>query len=223
MRPFSTVAVGVKAAVTGVGIDIAPPVGPHLNARLSGGYFAYNTNIRADKIVYNGDLQFRRGNFSLDYFPFSGKFREGFRISPGLTFYNGNSGTATTSVAGGQYFFLNGVQYTSSATDPVHGTANLDFGRTVAPSITVGFGNMIPRDGARWSIPFEIGFDYVGRPAIALNLSGSACQLAVCTPIASNSTTQANIKGEQAMLASDLSGFRFWPVASIGIAYRFGH
>lgn len=223
MRPFSTVAIGAKAAVTGIGIDIATPVGPRLNARLSGGYFAYNTNIRADKIVYNGDLQFRRGNLSLDYFPFSGKFREGFRISPGLSFYDGNSGTATTTVAPGQYFFLNGVQYTSSATDPVHGTANLDFGRKIAPSITVGFGNMIPRDGAHWSIPFEIGFDYVGRPTVALNLAGTACQPAGCSSVASSAAIQNNIKGEQTMLANDLSGFRFWPVASIGIAYRFGH
>lgn len=222
IRPFSTFAVGATAGVTGVGLEIATPVGPRLNARLSGGYFAYNTNIRADKIVYNGDLQFRRGNVSLDYFPFSGKFREGFRISPGLTFYDGNSGTATTAVAAGQYFFLNGVQYTSSATDPVHGTANLDFGRKIAPSITVGFGNLIPRDGAHWSIPFEIGFDYVGRPTVALNLAGSACQPAGCAPVASNATIQANIKGEQTMLQNDLSGFRFWPVASIGVAYRFG-
>lgn len=223
MKPFSTFALAAKAGVTGIGLDLSTPIGPRLNARIGGSYFAYNTNIRADKIVYLGDLQFRRANISLDYFPFSGKFREGFRISPGLTVYNGNSGTATTTVAGGQYFFLNGVQYTSSPTDPVRGTANLDFGRQVAPSITVGFGNMIPRDGAHWSIPFEIGFDYVGRPTVALNLTGSACQPAGCAPVASNANIQANVKGEQTMLANDLSGFRFWPVASIGISYRFGH
>ena len=221
-KPFSSYAATAKIGVGGYGLDLATTLGPRMNLRVGGSYFEYNLNILADKIVYNGDAQLRRASMSVDYFPFSGRLREGFRVSPGVTLYNGNKANAVATVAPGQTFFLANVPYVSSTSDPVHGNGSISFGNQVAPSITVGFGNMIPRNGAHWSVPFEIGFEYVGQISVGLNLNGTACQNNVCQQIATNPSAQANLVKERQQLSDDLNRFRFYPIASIGVSYRFG-
>ena len=134
---------------------------------------------------------------------------------------------------GGGTFTLNDIDYTSgdqNNANPVSGSFDLKFGNKVAPIFTTGFGNMLPRRaGKHFSVPFEIGFEYISTPLIALNLSGFACQVgqpkvngAGCNSIASDPTTQQNIVQEQNDLNSDISPLRFYPVLSIGIAYKFG-
>ena len=55
-------------------------------------------------------------------------------VSPGVLLYNGNRGTATASVPGGQSFSLGGNTFYSSAADPVRGNGTLNLG-TVSPMI----------------------------------------------------------------------------------------
>jgi hypothetical protein len=40
---------------------------------------------------------------------------------------------------------------------------------------TVGWGNLVPRNHRRFSLPVEFGFIYTGAPRTALSLQGSAC------------------------------------------------
>ena len=216
-RLFSAFAVQVKAGVAGVGFDLATPLARKVNLRGGASFFSYGHHFDEDGIGVDGTLNFRTVNASLDFFPFGG----GFRISPGVVLYNGNHVMANASVPGGQSFTLNGVNYTSSTTDPVRGTFDVSFGHKVAPSLTVGFGNMIPRSGRHWSVPFEIGFEYIGAPLIALNLTGSACNSGFCASVQNDPTIKANVQKEQADLNSDISPLRFYPMASIGIGYRF--
>ncbi len=128
---------------------------------------------------------------------------------------------------GGQAFSLGDGDYTSSTTDPVHGTFDLAFGSKAAPSLTVGFGNILPRKpGKHFSVPFEFGFEYIGPPTVTLTLAGTACQqgqpaVIGCQSIASDPTTQANIRQEQTDINSDLSPLRFYPIVSIGLGYKF--
>jgi hypothetical protein len=110
----------------------------------------------------------------------------------------------------------------------VTGNFGLSFGNKVAPSLTMGLGNMIPRKGGHWSMPFEIGAEFIGTaPQISLGLTGMTCQGSAttnCTSIASNSTTQQNIVAEQASLNSNIpSQLRFFPIVSIGLSYKFSH
>jgi len=221
IRPFSTVAVAVKFGVAGIGFDVATPLAQHFNLRVGGSLFSYSGNFNNDGIDIDGDLKFRSGTASLDWYPFHG----GFRISPGLTFYNGNNLNATTFVPPGQSFSLGDANYYSSTTDPVNGTASFYFGKRVDPSITVGFGNMIPRSGHHVSFPFEIGFQYIGVPTLTLNLQGSACIYAnipaSCAPVQSDPSTEANLRQEEADINSDIRPLRFYPIVSQGVSVRF--
>ena len=222
-RPFSSLGIGLKIGVGGYGLDLATPIGPRMNLRVGGSYFSYDLNLLADHVHYTGNLELRRVNVAVDIFPFGDRGREGFRITPGVTVFNGNHAHAAASVEGGQNFNLNNQQYTSDPNDPVHGAAALDFGKGTAPSLTIGFGNIIPRSGAHWSFPVEIGFEYVSRVFVTLSLAGSACQADGCGPMQDDPETQSNVISEQQQLGNDLETLRFYPIASVGVAYRFGH
>jgi hypothetical protein len=217
-RPFRTYAVQVKIGFAGIGVDLATPLAQRLNVRIGGSFFSYNGTFNADGLNIYGDAKLRSGTLSVDWFPFNGRFR----ISPGLTLYNGNNLNAGVSVpAGGTFDLGDGPTYTSSASDPVHGTASLTFGKRTAPSLTMGWGNMIPRSGKHYSMPFEFGFQYIGDPLLAISLAGTACSNAGCSDVATDPTSQANLQQEVQELNSDLQPLRFYPIVSIGAAWKF--
>ena len=221
IRPFSTAAIAVNFGSGGIGVEFAMPLAQHFNLRVGGSFFSYSGNFNSDGIMIDGDLKFRSGRASLDYYPFHG----GFRISPGVTFYNGNNLNATTLVPGVQSFSLGDTDYFSSTTDPVHGTASFYFGKRVAPSLTIGFGNMIPRSGRHVSFPFEIGFQYIDAPTITITLQGTACiyanNPASCSPVATDPETQANLQQQEADINADIKPLRFYPILSQGVSVRF--
>ncbi len=223
VEPFSAIAIQIKVGLGGFGIDIATPVASRLNLRGGATFLSYNPNLTIDGETINGAIKLQSVSENFDFFPFGNRFR----ISPGVVFYNGNHISATTSVPGGQTFTLNDVAYISSPSDPIRGTFGLSFGNQLAPSLTMGFGNMIPRNGGHWSIPFEIGAEYIGKkPVIALSLAGTACQMSTapanCSSVASDPTTQQNVVAEQSDLNGDIpAALRFFPIVSIGVSYRF--
>lgn len=219
MQPFSAVAVGVTVGSTGIGVLVATPLGEHFNLRGNAGFYNYTGNFSSDGIDYAASIKLRSVSESFDWFP----FHNGFRISPGLTIDNGNSFSAALSVPAGQTASLGDTTYTSSPMDPIHGTATFSFGRHVAPSITTGWGNVIPRNGRRHhlSIPFEVGFQYIGTPLIALNIAGTGCDQQGCADLQTDPTSIANIQQQQAKLNHDIHPLRFFPILSTGVAWSF--
>lgn len=222
MRPFSAVGVDVKFGVGGVGFDVATPLAPKLNLRGGASFFSYDiTNLSESGFNVNGTITLRSVNTSVDWYP----FHNGFRVSPGVTLYNGNRFSGNAAVPGGDTITLNGTDYTSDPSDPIVATftnqANR-FGNTVAPSITTGWGNIVPRTrGSHWSVPFEIGFEYIAPPKVLLNLTGSACSSDGCGNVQTDPITQANVQAQQKIINSDIYELRFYPIVSIGVGYKF--
>lgn len=218
-KPFSAVGLELKVGIGGVGFDVATPLARHFNLRAGASFFNYALTSSDNGINYTGTLKLQSADASLDYYPFHGTFR----LSPGVAFSNQNHVNASAVVPGGQSFTLNDTDYTSDPADPVTGTGYLELGEKVAPSFTLGWGNMIPRHGGHWSVPFEIGFKYIQQPTVKLMLAGSACQDGVCSNVATDPETQSNVQGEENTLNKDLSPLRFFPIVSIGVSYKFGH
>ncbi len=214
---YSKVGIGVKLSTLGVGIEAATPITRSLNVRGGFNFFRISRGFTNDGISYDGQLHLQSGEAHLDWFPFGG-----FHISPGLLFYNGNSVVATASVPGGQLFSLGGTQYESDPSAPVTGAGNLDFVK-VAPTLMIGVGNLIPRNGRHYSFLFEVGAAYQGSARVALSLAGNVCDSTgtICRPISSDSTVQANIQAQQQKLQKDVNPFRFFPVISAGIGFNF--
>lgn len=204
----------------------------HLNLRSSGSVLNYSTNFTASGIAADGQLNLKSAGTALDIYP----FHKGFRISPGLLFYNGNQVTATGNVAGGASFTLNNQTYysananaTTGAT-PVNGNAVLSL-HTTKPAFTItsGWGNTLPRNG-HWSFPFEVGVALTGAPSLNVNLGGWACYdqaQTVCTDITSKTDPialeiQSNLQAQVAKWTNDIEPLKTYPIASFGVAYSFG-
>ncbi|HLW82436.1 MAG TPA: hypothetical protein VKS20_10390 [Candidatus Acidoferrales bacterium] len=212
------IGVGAKISLLGIGIEAATPLSRKLNLRGGFNFLNYSRGLTNDGIHYDGKLNFRSGELHLDWFPFGG----GFHLSPGVLFYNGNKVTANASVPGGSTFTLNGTQYESDPTNPITGNGSLTFPKA-APSILVGFGNMLPRSGRHFSFNFEVGGEYVGSPAVTLGLQGNACDTSGlnCVNAATDPGVQTNIQGQEKKINHDLAPFKFFPQISLGFGINF--
>jgi hypothetical protein len=217
-HPFRSYAIAFRLGIGGIGGEVATPLMRRLDLRAGGEAFTYSTTFTTNGLSADGSLKLGDAFATLDYHP----FRNGFRLSPGLTLSNRNNVSANLSVPGGSTFTLNDVDYTSEASDPITGTAAATFGNKVAPRFTIGWGNSFPRYGGHWSFPVELGFYYSSYPKVALALAGSACSSDGCGSI-DTPDNEANIQGEETKLNNDLAPARFFPVLSFGVGYRFGH
>ena len=210
--------VGVKLGTLGIGFDGAVPVSDRVNVRGGVNFFNFNHDFDNDGITLAAQLKMRSVHAQVDFFPSNGSFH----VSPGLMLYNGNRVEATAFVPPGTTFDLGGEQLLSSPSSPVSGRATVGF-KKVAPSITVGWGNIVPRGNRRWSIPVEIGAVFSSAPTAAYTLAGSACLAngTNCRNIASDPRLQADVLQQQADLNSDLSMLKIIPVISFGFGYGF--
>lgn len=211
------IGVGVKLSLLGIGGEAAVALGKRVNVRGGFNFFNYSRGFDKDGISYGAQLAFRSAEAHLDWFPLGG-----FHLSPGLLFYNDNHIDATAAVPAGQQFTLGGVTYSSSAANPVTGTAKVGFNK-VAPSFLIGFGNLIPRNRRRFSFTTEFGVAYTGAPKASLNLQGTACTVpaAICVNAATDPIVQSNVQSEVAKVNHDVSVVKIWPLASFGFAVNF--
>jgi hypothetical protein len=183
--PFSRVALGVGVSPLGMGLQLATNISSHFNLRGTGNIFKYTDNFTTNGFNASAQLNLASAGASLDFYP----FRAGFRLSPGLLFYNGNQLTVSTTVPAGNSFTLNGQTFysgdpaTTPGATPITGNATLGLNSTKpAFTITTGWGNMIPRKGGHLSFPFELGVAITGSPSVNVNLGGWACESELVTP-----------------------------------------
>lgn len=217
--------VGLAAGSLGAGVQGAVSVTKYSNVRGGFNDFSYNDTFSKDGITYGGTLKLRSAQVTYDqYFAHMG----GFHISPGALIYNGNAGNATANVSSGQSFSLGGTTYYSGATSPITGTGTIGFNKA-APMVLIGFGNLLPRSSRHFGVSFEAGVVFQGSANARLNLAGSACPSAAaaagpasnCPNAATDALVQANVQSEQNKLNTDLNPFKYYPVISLGVSYKF--
>jgi hypothetical protein len=219
-HPFSAIGFDSHTGLAGTGFDIATPLARKFNLRAGADFFSYATAFQQQGANIGINLRMKTGRTSLDWFPFGGRFR----LSP-LLVANNNRILATALIPSGSTISLNGNDYISSLTDPLHGNGRIDF-RRVSLGLTLGFGNIIPRTRNRLSIPIELGFYYVGQPNLQVNFIGSACDPAFpasvgCQSVSQDPAFQKNLAAFIARNNNNLSYASFFPIFSIGFGYAF--
>jgi hypothetical protein len=217
-EPHTSVGVAAKVSTLGAGVDVAVPVLERANVRVGFSMFTLNRDFDDDGITLAASLKLRSVSASFDWFAFGG----GFHISPGVMLYNGNEVDIQASVPPGQSFDLGDEELFSSTTNPITGTGKVDFDK-VAPSLTLGWGNILPRGSRRWSVPFELGLVYSRAPTATVTFAGSACLQngTNCRNVATDATLQADVAREQAKLNDDLAVLKILPILSLGFSYKF--
>ena len=216
--PRSRAGVVLKVSTLGAGVDVAVPISDRVNLRGGFAAFSIGRDFDLDGIRLDARLKLRSVATHLDWFPFGG----GFHLSPGVMLYNGNGLTANATVSGGEQFSLGDEDLISNPTNLVTGAASVSFKR-VAPSLLLGWGNIVPRGGRRWSIPVELGVIFSRAPIATLSLGGSACARngSNCRNIASDPTLQAELKQQVDQMNEDISVLKILPVLSFGFSFRF--
>lgn len=231
LKPFSRLAVSGGVGLGGINVQAATNVNRYLNVRGTGNIFDYTVNnITVSNFNVNGKVNFATGGVALDYFPFPS---HGFRLSPGVLFYNQNQITATGVGTAGSSISLNSIKYYSETADPLALNAALGLNtRKQAATLTTGWGNMIPRKGGHWAFPFEFGAAFTGVPGISLGLTGYGCTTqsdaaiytgagGSCVNMATNTTAQNNINAQVTKWQSDLNALQVYPIVSFGVSYSF--
>ena len=209
--------VGVKLGTLGVGVQVGTALTARVNLRGGANFLTYNDSVTEDGVTYNGTLRLRSVEAKLDLF-----VAGGFRVTPGFLLYNDNSVSAIVAVPGGQSFTLGGTRYFSSAANPITGTAAITLNRT-APTLGIGFGNLLPRSGRHFSVSTDLGVVFQGSPQFALGLAGSTCapNFTGCVPINTFPGATASIQSEQQKISDDLKPFKYYPELSVTFGWSF--
>jgi len=219
-RPFSSLGLAMRVGFAGTGVDVATPLATRFNLRAGTDFFSYSTSFQEEGANVGINLRLRSGHAGLDWFPFGGHFR----LSPQIVIGNNNRLVATAIIPSGSTLTLNGQDYISSYSDPMHGAGRVDF-RKVSPGFSLGFGNLIPRDRSHFSIPVEMGFYYAGQPNLQVSFTGSACDphfpaSVGCQSVDQDPTFQQNLAAFKARNNHNLSYASFFPIFSVGFGYR---
>jgi hypothetical protein len=221
-KAFSAIGFAADVSPLGIGGQVATNLNSHINIRAEGSYFTYTvSNITSNGFTISPKLNLASAGAAVDLYP----FHAGFRISPGVLFYNQNSANATYVVAPGTSFKLNNVTYYSgSGSNAVQGTGVVGLGNgTPAFTITTGWGNIAKTKG-HWSFPVEVGIALIQAPTLNITLSGEGCndpQGTYCVNVATDPTIQSNLKAQIATYQNDLNPLKTYPIVSFGVSYSF--
>lgn len=215
VRPFSRFGVAAEAGTLGLGVELATPLSRTLQIRGGADFLNFGYGLTVDAAQYEGEAHLRGGHINADWYPFGGSFR----ISPGVLVFASGFG-ASVSVAGGKTFELGDSTYTSSASDPVHGSAAISMERKMMPALTIGWGNLLGEGRQHWNIPFEIGAAYTGQYSVKLNLAGTACTEYACMSTATPQVQQS-VSQEEGQLNETMKHYQVYPIIGTGFSFRF--
>jgi hypothetical protein len=191
--------VGLRAGTTGVGGDVGWNLAPTLDARLGYSALSFGHNLHTTDVRYDAKLKLSNLSALLDFHPFPGAFRFTGGLIANDNKYN-LSGTGTS-------YRINGNTYNASE---VGLSGTVKSGRSVAPYLGIGYGN-VARAGVNFY--FDVGIMFMGSPKASL--------VASCGGSANCTQLRNDLNAEQARLQDDLSRFKYYPVANVGLTIGF--
>ena len=195
----------LSAGTTGIGLHLSTELMPKLNARVGFNALNYNYNGNTSNASYDFKLKLSTFDALLDYYPGA----TAFRLTGGLVYNNNKVDATVTPNSSGSYTFQ-GNTYSSASAGQVNG--NVDF-RKIAPYIGIGYGNAVKEKG--FSFSGDLGVIISGDPRSNLTSSNCTASVAICARLASD------VAAENADLQSKLNNLRYYPVARVGVSYKF--
>lgn len=196
-------ALGAKISTLGVGPELAVGFNDYLTARVSGGWGQFGVDGDTSDVEWDADMKLASGLATVEWNVFGG----GFHIDAGVVMHD-NHVEASASGTNGT-FTLNGNVYTTAEAGKLYG--DVEFGDSVAPYVGIGWGNPVSKD-SDWTVFFNLGVVFQGSPEVNLKATGT---------LAGDPTFRANLEQEAKDLEDELDKFEYYPVISLGVAYKF--
>lgn len=189
----------VKAGTLGAGLDATFGAGDYLGFRLGFNTLSAGPTLEQDEGTIDTDLDWMSYGGLVDLHPFGG----GFRISGGALI-NKNKFTMKADLE--KDVTLDGQHYSLSDL-----SGEVTFGE-VAPYAGFGYGNAVGADG-RWHFSCDFGIMFQGSPKVSASATAS-------NPALQSVVDQA-LDREVAKIQDDADGYKYYPVISVGVSYRF--
>ena len=192
----------------GVGYDITDSI----SARIGYLMLNFEANIHTEDLDYDG--RFKLGGIEgiLDWHPFD----NGFRFSGGVIFSRNK-----IHVDGilDQVQNINGVNYTLDQLATIHGNVTFNW---ITPYVGIGWGRVVGMDG-NLHFTADAGLQYYGSPHV--KLEGGCTELGWAEAAAINSSVcqqlDPYIQKQESDFNHQVEDYKWYPVVSIGLAYRF--
>lgn len=193
-------AASVKLSTLGVHIEAYRSFGSSLNARLGYSFINYNyhgSEKATEDYKIDANLKLASASILGDYFPFQST---SLRLTAGMI-VNLNKPVVTAIPT--KVITIGGDVYNAANLGNIG--IDLSFNK-VAPYIGIGIGN--PTAGDRgFGFVMDIGTYYQGAPKVAMSATG------LLEPSASPE--------QEAVVEHNLNWFKFYPVLSLGLSYKF--
>ena len=201
------IAVTADVGTTGVGAHLVVPMESNLNGRFGANYFKHNTGERDGSVDYDLKAKLQTVDVLFDYFPMAGS---AFRVTAGAL-YNGNQVNAKAKPDAAGTYTINGKTYAAATVGTL--TGGVDY-QKFAPYLGIGWGNPV-KSATAWSFTADLGAFYQGKPNTNLVSIGCTVSNAACLTLAND------VAAEKASFTSDIAKHKVYPVARVGMAYRF--
>ena len=191
-------AIGVKASTLGLSFELDKSLVENLNLKAGGAFFSYTHNGGGgtDDYKYEGKLDLSSLFLLADWFPFGNSLR----LTGGLLV---NLNKANIDLTPTKSYTVGGDVYAPEDLGVL--SAKVDF-NAVSPYIGFGIGNPTSGDSGL-KFTFDVGTIYQGSPGVDLSATG------LIEPSAA--------PDQEAQLEDNISWFKWYPVVSFGLMYKF--
>jgi hypothetical protein len=198
---FAGLAIAGRAGSLGLGGELMANFLETVNGRAGITYFPLGIGAEIGDVRFDFDLRTLTFPLTMDWYP----FHNAFHLSGGLII---NQTEMNLDAQSNASLTIGGTRYSASDLGMVRGNVRFN---PVAPYVGIGWGNAFGRE-QRWGILTDLGVAFLGSPHVSLSATG---------PIASDPTFRHDLAREEDDIKGDLNIFRFYPVFSISLFYRF--
>lgn len=190
-----------KAGSLGIGVEVTKSLVPMVNVRGGLNFLDYSFDQSEGGNDYDFDLKLKSFSVLIDFHPIP---ERGLRLSGGIIFNNNHLDMVAVSSA---TYSIGNRTYTGAEVGQLDGV--VDF-KSTAPYFGIGWGNAT---SGRFGLALDLGIVLQGSPQVSLSATGLA---------ASDPNFVQDLNREVQELENDISGFKYYPVISLGLSLNLG-
>ncbi len=195
-------AVGGNIGTPGIGLEAQYRLNDSFVVRGGGDWLDFDHDETYSGVAYTGKVKSKTAGLFLDWHPMQG----GFFVSGGSYFGKRKinlSGTPTENTQ------IGGATFTPAQIGTITGDVELS---DAQPFLGLGWDNTFSDEGG-WGFRVLGGVSFSDSPKVDLTASGGT--------LSNDPTFQQRLREEEAEVRDDAKDFKYFPVAQIGLTYRF--
>jgi hypothetical protein len=200
----SRISIVAEAGSAGVGPALIVAANPNLTFTFGYSWLDTDYDVESEDNNYDGKLKLSNFKALANWHPWGGTFH----FSGGV-FATDNQVDVTLRPKNGTTYEINGRTYTSSQISSISGSATFD--DDIAPYIGLGWAKS-PASGPGFAFYATLGVFFAGDASARLDARGNGV---------SDLTLQNDIRAEEREINDDLDDLGLYPVAQLGVQYRF--